>query len=273
MAYAKKLKISLWVRFRALPAGSPNLTLIYAVMEYLPNGSLDSYAQKTATKGWDSIILYRVVLGVARGMAHLAGEGIVHRDLAARNILLSDGFDPKISDFGMSRMVGGEQGQGQTASDVGPIKWMPPESIATKSYSEKSDVWSYGVLLYEATTGLLPFGNDDLLQVAVEVRDSSRTVLTGAPTEILQKIPEYIMEIMKDCFQKDATLRPSFRDIVALLEAHAPEGYTETETNHEHQSKSSKKQKKGKKSRADDAETVEMQPRGDAQYSSLPSSV
>lgn len=66
------------------------------VMEYLPFGSLDSYSEKATKEGWDPILLHRVVLGIARGMAHLAGEGLVHRDLAARNVLLSGACEPKI---------------------------------------------------------------------------------------------------------------------------------------------------------------------------------
>jgi serine/threonine protein kinase len=96
-------------------------------MEFLRNGSLDSYMQRRVffdpdDGKWDRHILHRVCVGVARGMAHLAGEGIVHRDLAARNVLLGNHCEPKIADFGMSRMVGADSQKGQTNSTVGPIK-------------------------------------------------------------------------------------------------------------------------------------------------------
>ena len=68
------------------------------------------------------------MLGIARGMRHLAQQGIVHRDLAARNVLLSAKFEPKIADFGLSRVVGAEQ-VAQTASNMGPIKHMPPGAL------------------------------------------------------------------------------------------------------------------------------------------------
>jgi serine/threonine protein kinase len=103
-------------------------------------------------------------------MLHLHSEGVVHRgeilqeftkvykrlqmfsyvctDLAARNILLSATFEPKISDFGMSRVLKNEVEQKNTAavtkSDVGPIRHMAPESLIRREYSTKSDVWSYG---------------------------------------------------------------------------------------------------------------------------------
>lgn len=80
------------------------------VMEFMPHGSLDSFLHKEIkVSGWDERLLYRVVIGIARGMAHLSANGVVHRDLAARNVLLGDRYEPKISDFGMSRMIGENQ--------------------------------------------------------------------------------------------------------------------------------------------------------------------
>jgi serine/threonine protein kinase len=67
--------------------------------------------------------------------------------LAARNILLTSSGTPKISDFGFSRQV--ENGQGKTKSKLGPIRYMSPESIANQSYSTKSDVWSFGIVVWE----------------------------------------------------------------------------------------------------------------------------
>merc|ERR1712146_108664 len=82
------------------------------------------------------------------GMSHLHTEGIIHRDLATRNILLSEGLTPKISDFGLSRF-GAPDDDNQTKSDVGPLKWMAPEAIKARVYGKKTDVWSYGVTVWE----------------------------------------------------------------------------------------------------------------------------
>lgn len=199
------------------------------VMEFLALGSLDSYIHKKLSKtGWDQKMLYRVVLGVARGCAHLSANGIVHRDLAARNVLLGGNFEPKISDFGMSRVVGSNAdgaGQGQTQATIGPIKWMPPESLRDRVYSEKSDVWSYGVTLYEICMGREPFEGMDLLQIAVKVRDETFTVFNTLTEAELAYIPEYIQDIMKQCFTIDPASRPTFAEIVKGLDHLRPDGY------------------------------------------------
>lgn len=201
------------------------------VMEFLPNGALDAFAMKmihTPGVSWDPIIQYRIVLGAARGMAHLAAQGIVHRDLAARNILLTAHCEPKISDFGMSRVVGSEA-QAATKADVGPIRWMAPEGIRERLYSEKSDVFSFGVLLYEMVSGAEPYLDMELLQVAMAVRDQGLTVLSLLPPAGSNEdfVPEYIRRLIEQCSHQEPTSRPSFQEIVAWLEQCAPYGYAD----------------------------------------------
>eukprot|EP01122_Echinamoeba_exundans_P005311 TRINITY_DN15475_c0_g1_i1.p1 TRINITY_DN15475_c0_g1~~TRINITY_DN15475_c0_g1_i1.p1 ORF type:complete len:469 (-),score=84.93 TRINITY_DN15475_c0_g1_i1:368-1774(-) len=213
-----------------------NITRIYGlcqeynnfslVMAFEAKGSLDSYIQHHVINegGWDAKMLYRVVLGIARGMAHLAANGIVHRDLAARNILLGASFEPHVADFGMSRIVGTE-GQAQTQSNVGPIKWMPPESLSNRLYSEKSDVWSYGVTLYEIAMCREPYEHMDMLQIAVKVRDEGFNVLQTVTKEAEAKLPEWMQKIMAQCFAQDPSNRPTFKEIIDQLDAIRPEGY------------------------------------------------
>ena len=85
-------------------------------------------------------------------MSHLHRQNIVHRDLAARNILLTSNFDAVVSDFGFARTLEGQEDTGHTLSEVGPIRWMAPESLQQKTYSSKSDVWSWAVIVFEIFT-------------------------------------------------------------------------------------------------------------------------
>ena len=93
--------------------------------------------------------LFSFCRGISKGLLHLHEEGIVHRDLAARNILLSEsiyGYEPIITDFGMSRNVINFEDQTYVSSKrtFGALKWMAPESLSSKIYSPKSDIWSFG---------------------------------------------------------------------------------------------------------------------------------
>jgi serine/threonine protein kinase len=101
------------VRIFGMCQEATNLSL---VMEFLPNGSLDSYLKGTVGAGehLPPAMLFKIVRGIARGMAALAAQNIVHRDLAARNVLLDANMEPRIADFGFSRVVDDQEKQGQT---------------------------------------------------------------------------------------------------------------------------------------------------------------
>jgi hypothetical protein len=91
------------------------------VLEFLPNGSLDSWIAGLEADELSTDVLHQLAVGIARGMQHLAENRIVHRDLAARNVLLDSNLNPKISDFGFSRVVGDGQ-EGKTGTTVGPVR-------------------------------------------------------------------------------------------------------------------------------------------------------
>jgi len=130
----------------------------------------------------------------------LHNNNIVHRDLAARNILLSGTGDPKISDFGMSRLVHDNKGN-TTKADVGPIKWMAPESIKRKEYSKKSDIWTFGVVIWEVVTRQEPYEGEDLMELALSIRDTGRHLQIPDCEPIFQSI-------MNQCFKNEPRDRP-----------------------------------------------------------------
>jgi serine/threonine protein kinase len=176
------------------------------IVEFASGGSLYTLLHSETKLTNEDKIHY--CKGIASGMGHLHAENIIHRDLAARNILLDGGNNPKVSDFGLSRRAFGEI-ENQTKSDVGPLKWMAPEAIKDRVYSQRSDVWSYGVLCWEIVAREDPYPDMDALQVA------SRVVFNGLRLQYPYDTPEVLKDIMTWCFQTDPSQRPNFKQVSA----------------------------------------------------------
>ncbi|KAI9559363.1 hypothetical protein GHT06_016152 [Daphnia sinensis] len=145
---------------------------------------------------------------IARGMDYLASRKVLHGDLAARNVLLADGGVAKVADFGMSRNMYYEGNYQKESQGLMPVKWMAIESLTDRRFSTQSDVWSYGVLLWEIfTLGKVPYpgmeANHELIQQLEK----------GYRMEKPQFAPNYFGEIMAGCWKSDPQERPSFSHI------------------------------------------------------------
>ncbi|XP_024887703.1 tyrosine-protein kinase Mer-like isoform X2 [Temnothorax curvispinosus] len=154
----------------------------------------------------------KFALDIARGMEHLQVKGIIHRDLAARNILLTSDLTLKISDFGLSRngiyVINNMAGKIRQL----PIRWMSPEAVCDRAFSSKSDVWSFGIVLWEiGTLGSFPYaGIQDNELLRYLTRDKCRL---ACPNTISQDI----YKIMCSCWNTAPRDRPSFAQLVLDL--------------------------------------------------------
>lgn len=161
-----------------------NGTNSFIVMEYCKGPSLDTLLFDTPTPIPD-IFKVELMLGIAEGMVHLHQYNIVHGDLAARNILMHENV-PKVSDFGLSRIVEDIDEQYQSDTAVGPLRWMVSETYFcghTKLptikqapealrgiYSSKTDVWSFGIVMFEIINQTEPHIFEDPLFVGLKIR-------------------------------------------------------------------------------------------------------
>ncbi|XP_026154728.1 mitogen-activated protein kinase kinase kinase 9 [Mastacembelus armatus] len=200
----------------------PNLCL---VMEYARGGSLN---RALAGKRIPPCTLVDWAVQIARGMHYLHNQAIVpiiHRDLKSSNILILERVEMedlsnktlKITDFGLAR----EWHRTTKMSAAGTYAWMAPEVIRSSTFSKGSDVWSYGVLLWELLTGEVPFRGIDGLAVAYGV------AMNKLALPIPSTCPEPFARLMEDCWSADPHSRPHFTTILDQLTAIEESGFFE----------------------------------------------
>ncbi|GLH06136.1 Tyrosine-protein kinase Abl [Gryllus bimaculatus] len=187
------------------------------VMEYVQHGSLQSYL-KIHRDTLEHPHLLKFALDVARGMEYLGHKNIVHRDLAARNILVASDNHVKISDFGLAQVMGNNGYYILKTNRELPIKWYAPESLRDGKFSPCSDVWSYGVTLYE----MFSFGDDPKLPEYTDEQDQSqllvaleRGVRLPCPPTCEQSV---YARLMCPCWQADMHARPTFTQLCQEIE-------------------------------------------------------
>ena len=134
------------------------------------------------------------------------------QDLAARNVLVGENEVCKVADFGLLRELPEENGTYQSAANIPlPVRWMAPESIREHTFSAASDVWSYGILMWEMfNPGKVPYSMLSNMECVMEVFKGTRPPIPGAA-------PNIVARVMKSCWQKDPEKRPNFLVISTLL--------------------------------------------------------
>nr|BAG55523.1 protein tyrosine kinase abl [Hartaetosiga gracilis] len=181
---------------------------LYIVTEYMCNGCLldyirDPIKQKEITP---TAMMY-IAEQISAGMEFLESQNFIHRDLAARNCLVADNLLVKLADFGLARLLYSENEYEAKSGAKFPIKWTAPESLNFNTFSTKSDVWAFGICMWEIVTlGETPYPGMDLYDVIDKLQHKYRMPRPeGCPVEVYQ--------LMLDCWEEEAQNRPTFHSI------------------------------------------------------------
>lgn len=182
---------------------------LYLVTELMEQGSLKDLLQRKG-KNVPVHLMLQLMLGAAKGMAYLHANNIIHRDVKAQNALVDDEWHCKISDFGISTV----QDQTRTMTCIGTPLYMAPEVLTSARYTEKADIYSFGILLVEAFLADDPYrevreGLNDAQLLFRIVRDKLRPSVAG--------LPAGVQEIVEDCISEEPEDRPCFDEVVARL--------------------------------------------------------
>lgn len=175
---------------------------LYIVTEYMAKGSLVDYLRSRGRSVLGADCLLKFSLDVCEAMEYLEANNFVHRDLAARNVLVSEDNIAKVSDFGLTKEASSTQDTGKL-----PVKWTAPEALREKKFSTKSDVWSFGILLWEIYSfGRVPYPR-------IPLKDVVPRVEKGYKMDPPDGCPAIVYEVMKKCWTLDPGHRPSFHQL------------------------------------------------------------
>eukprot|EP00730_Choanoeca_flexa_P007003 TRINITY_DN12265_c0_g2_i9.p1 TRINITY_DN12265_c0_g2~~TRINITY_DN12265_c0_g2_i9.p1 ORF type:complete len:880 (+),score=275.69 TRINITY_DN12265_c0_g2_i9:255-2894(+) len=189
------------------------------VIELMPNGDLKTLLRNHRPKSskpskFSLQQLMKMAADVAEGMAYISSIKIVHRDLAARNCLVDENYTAKVADFGLGRDTYTNEYYRMTGSNPLPVRWMAPEAIEDGVYTSESDVWSFGIVLYELITfAKMPYAGLSNMEVVDRVTDDYRL---PQPKEC----PDGLYTLMRSCWD-DAEDRPTFAELEKQLLAMA----------------------------------------------------
>ncbi|XP_071680745.1 serine/threonine-protein kinase STY13-like [Lolium perenne] len=190
--------------------GACRKSIVWCIItEYAKGGSVRQFLARRQTKSVPLRLAVKQALDVARGMAYVHALGSIHRDLKSDNLLISADKSIKIADFGVARIEVKTEGM---TPETGTYRWMAPEMIQHRPYDHKVDVYSFGIVLWELMTGMLPFTNMTAVQAAFAV------VNKNARPPIPQDCLPSLSHIMTRCWDANPEVRPSFNEVVTMLE-------------------------------------------------------
>eukprot|EP00039_Didymoeca_costata_P004846 m.76568 g.76568 ORF g.76568 m.76568 type:complete len:824 (+) comp12564_c0_seq1:193-2664(+) len=194
----------------------------WMLMELMAKGDLktvlrDHRPKKKKPSSFNMRQLAQMAVDISEGMDYLQFKHIVHRDLAARNCLVDDAYNCKIGDFGLTRNVYQDEYYRMTGSAPLPVRWMAPEALVDGLSTSKSDVWAFGIVLWELMTfAKLPYGllsNNEVCDMVTE-EEYRMPMPKGCP--------EPLYDIMLECWADEADDRPDFREVCEKLKVLLP---------------------------------------------------
>lgn len=186
---------------------------IYIITEFMTKGNLLDYLRNCDHDQINGFVLMYMATQICSAMSYLESRNYIHRDLAARNCLVSDNHLVKVADFGLTRHVKPDEIYTAHVGAKFPIKWTAPEGLAYNKFTSKSDVWSFGVLLWEiATYGMTPYPGVELSEVFYTINTGHRM---GRPTGC----PEPIHQLMQHCWSWEPCDRPAFWELHERLQS------------------------------------------------------
>ena len=199
----------------------PNIIQLYGVcsarvpmltiLEYMKHGSLSDYLREGEGKSLTPPQLINMASQVAAGMTYLEHQKYVHRDLAARNVLVRENMICKVANFDSAQAAREDEYMVLFRVEAS-IKWAAPECLLCNTFTIKSDVWSFGVVLYEIMThGRHPYPGLTNAQVVEQVRQGHRMARPLG-------CPEALYDIMLNCWKKEPEPRPTFETLQWQLE-------------------------------------------------------
>ncbi|XP_068119935.1 tyrosine-protein kinase Srms-like [Hyperolius riggenbachi] len=183
---------------------------VYIVTELMTKGNLQEYLKGLNGKHLKYADILHIVSQVADGMEYLEKKHVVHRDLATRNVLVGESLVCKIADFGLARLLKDDLYSPESNRTI-PIRWTAPEALAYCTYSTKSDVWSFGVLVYEVYT----FG--DTPYKGWNNKDVYAKVFKGYRLPQPPNCTNEMYNVMMTCWKESPKDRPSFQELVETL--------------------------------------------------------
>ncbi|KAL0353267.1 UNVERIFIED_CONTAM: Serine/threonine/tyrosine-protein kinase HT1 [Sesamum angustifolium] len=183
---------------------------VYCIItEYMSQGTLRMYLNKKEPYSLSIETILRLALDISRGMEYLHSQGVIHRDLKSNNLLLNDEMRVKVGDFGTSCL---ETQCREAKGNMGTYRWMAPEMIKEKPYTRKVDVYSFGIVLWELTTALLPFQGMTPVQAAFAVAEKNER------PPLVASCQPALAHLIKRCWAANPSKRPDFSEIVRALE-------------------------------------------------------